>query len=258
MQTTDAHVNTEVNNYNEYRMSKPEKFFTAFVAMLTVGAAAYLFYQNLFISAAASPLGLIYLPYRRRRQIERRRDALKSQFRDMLYSLSSSLMAGKTMEAALREVRADLEIIYPDPHTAIIRETDVMIRKINLNETVETAFRDLAARSGVDDIENFCGVLATCRLMGGNLVEIVKNTTNILGDKMEIKNEIDVLLAQRRFEKRILNAMPIALIFTLSITAKDYIAPVYATLAGKAVMTVALMLIAASWFISGKIMRIDV
>jgi tight adherence protein B len=94
--------------------------------------------------------------------------------------------------------------------------------------------------------------------MGGNLVEIVKNTTNILGDKMEIKNEIDVLLAQRRFEKKVLNAMPIALVFILSMTAKDYIEPVFTTLLGKIVMSIAIGLIAISWFISERIMDIDI
>jgi tight adherence protein B len=86
----------------------------------------------------------------------------------------------------------------------------------------------------------------------------VKNTTNILGDKMEIKNEIDVLLAQRKFEKNVLNVMPIALIIVLSVTAGDYIDPVFTTVLGKLVMAASIGLIALSWFISGKIMDINI
>jgi len=226
--------------------------------MLAVCAVAYVFYRNPALCALLSPFGLFYLPYRRKKQIAKRRDELKSQFRDMLYSLSSSLMAGKTMESALREVRCDLEILYPDPETAINREVSLMLRRIMLNETIDAALNDLAERSGVEDIESFCSVLATCRKTGGNLVEIVKNTTNILGDKMEIKNEIDVLLAQRRFEKKVLNVMPIALIVVLSMTANDYIEPVFTTLTGKLVMSAAIALIALAWLISEKIMKIDV
>ena len=245
-------------NYNDYRMAKIEIFFAASAAMLAVFATAYVFYRSMLLCIALSPLGLLYLPYRRKQQIIKRRDALKQQFRDMLYSLSSSLMAGKTMESALREVRGDLEILYPDTETAILREVDIILRRMLLNETIDVALNDLAVRSGIDDIDSFCNVLATCRKMGGNLVEIVKNTTNILGDKMEIKNEIDVLLAQRKFEKKVLNIMPVALVFILSMTAKDYIEPVFTTMMGRLVMSAAIALIAISWFISEKIMNIDV
>ena len=245
-------------NYNDYIMPWPEKILAAAAAMLAVFCAAYVFFRSVPICAAASPLGLFYVPHRRKRQTAKRRDALKSQFRDMLYSLSSSLMAGKTMEMALREVRGDLEILYPDPETAILYEVDIILRRILLNETIDAALGDLAERSGIEDIESFCGVLATCRKMGGNLVEIVKNTTNILGDKMEIKNEIDVLLAQRKFEKNVLNVMPVGLVIVLSLTAKDYIEPVFTTVLGKLVMAAAIGLIALAWLISGKIMNIDV
>ncbi|MCL2060646.1 MAG: pilus assembly protein TadB [Oscillospiraceae bacterium] len=251
-------MSDEFCNYNEYRMSRAELLLSAAAAMLAVFFATYVFYRSIALCAVISPLGLFYLPYRRKRQIAKRREALKQQFRDMLYSLSSSLMAGKTMESALREVRGDLEVIYPDPETAIIREVDIILRRTLLNETVDAALYDLAERSGIEDIESFCDVLSTCRKMGGNLVEIVKNTTNILGDKMEIKNEIDVLLAQRRFEKKVLNIMPVALILVLSLTAKDYIEPVFSTLVGKLVMSVSIALIALSWLISEKIMNIDV
>jgi tight adherence protein B len=100
--------NLEFYNYNDYRMSRAETIISAAAAMLVVYTVAYVFYRSALLCAIASPLGLLYLPYRRKRQIVIRRDALKQQFRDMLYSLSSSLMAGKTMESALWEARVDL------------------------------------------------------------------------------------------------------------------------------------------------------
>ena len=253
-----ADTSLEFYNYNEYHMSKTERIIAATFAMLVVFAVAYVFYRSPPLCVALSPIGLLYLPYRRKQQIVKQRDALKQQFRDMLYSLSSSLMAGKTMETALREVRSDLEILYPDPETAINREVSIMLRKIMLNETIDAALKDLSDRSGIEDIESFSNVLATCRKMGGNLVEIVKNTTNILGDKMEIKNEIDVLLAQRKFETKILNVMPIGMVIALSVTARDYIEPVFSTVLGKLVMSAAIGLIMLSWLISMKIMKIEV
>jgi tight adherence protein B len=162
------------------------------------------------------------------------------------------------MESALREARSDLEIMYPDPETLMLREIDAILRKASMNESIESALADLASRSGIEDIESFCDVMSICRKTGGNLVEIVKNTTNILGDKLEIKGEIDILLAQRRFEKKVLNVMPIALILVLSAAAGEYIEPVFTTMIGRAVMSAAIALILLSWAVSAKIMDIDV
>jgi tight adherence protein B len=249
---------SELINYAAYRLTAAEAAFTAAVAMALTFGATYVFYRSVAASALLSPLGLLYLPQRRRQQIGRRREQLKQQFRDMLYSLSSSLMAGKAMEYALMEARGDLEILYPDPDTLMIREIDVILRKASMNESVESALMDLAERSGIEDIESFCNVVSICRRTGGNLVDIVKNTTNILGDKLEIKNEIDVLLAQRRFEGKVLNVMPIFLILILSAAAGEYIEPVFTTAVGRIVMSAAVALILLSWLVSAKIMDIDV
>ena len=247
-----------LRDYGVYEMPTSETLAAAALAMAAVFAAAYVFYHSAALSAFLSPLGLLYIPRRKKAQAKKRREALKRQFRDMLYSLSSSLQAGKSMEYAIRDAREDLEILYPDPGTAMLVEIDVILRKAALSEPVEDALSDLARRSGVEDIESFCNVLATCRKTGGNLVEIVRNTTNILGDKLEIKNEIDVLLAQRNFERKVLNVMPIALMLVLSLAAGDYIAPVFTTLPGRLIMTAAILLIVASWVVSAKILRIEV
>ncbi|MDR1059997.1 MAG: pilus assembly protein TadB [Clostridiales bacterium] len=249
---------TEQIDYGAYRLTAAETVLASAISMGLVFGAMFVFYRSFIASALLAPLGLLYLPRRRKAQIARRREQLKQQFRDMLYSLSSSLMAGKTMESALREARGDLEIMYPDPETLLLREIDAMLRKASMNESIESALADLADRSGIEDIESFCSVISICRKTGGNLVEIVKNTTNILGDKLEIKNEIDILLAQRKFEKKVLNAMPIVLILVLSAAAGEYIEPVFTTMIGRAVMSAAIALILLSWAVSAKIMDINV
>ena len=247
-----------LQDYGVYEMPIAEKLAAAAFAMAAVFAAAFVFYRSVPLSAILAPLGLLYVPRRRASQAAKRRESLKRQFRDMLYSLSSSLQAGKTMEYALRDAREDLEVLYPDPGTAMIVEINIILRKAALSEPVEVALADLARRSGVEDIESFCGVVSTCRKTGGNLVEIVRNTTNILGDKLEIKNEIDVLLAQRNFERKILNVMPVFMVLALSMAAGDYIEPVFTTLAGRLVMTAAITLILLSWAVSARIMKIEV
>ena len=60
----------------------------------------------------------------------------------MLYSLQSSLWAGKPIEVAFTEVVKDLRVLYPDPENYIILGEFQYSRKIEMNETVENAISD--------------------------------------------------------------------------------------------------------------------
>ena len=248
----------DLTHYTRYTLTKQEYVITVVASMFAIYCFAYIFYHSHFISMALAPLGFLYPRIRSRNIAEKRRAELKQQFRDMLYSMSSSLMAGRPLEAAFTDVKDDLEILYPDEETPIRKEVGIILRKIAINDSVEDALNDLARRSKIDDIESFCSVITTCRRTGGNLVEIVKNTSNIIGDKLEIKQEIDIMLASRKFEKRILNIMPVALILLLTFVAGDYIEPVFTTLTGRVVITGSVFLMLVSWYIAGRIADIRI
>ena len=247
-----------MNEYAYYKLTKREYAATVLITGAAIYCFAYLFYRSPVFSMIVSPMAFLYPRVRSRRIAERKRSELKRQFRDMLYSMSSSLMAGKPLESAFLDVRDDLEVLYPDDSTPIRQEVALILRRIALNESVEEALNDLADRSKIDDIESFCNVLSTCKRTGGNLVDIVRNTSNIIGDKLEIKQEIDIMLAARRLEKNILNATPSVMILILSLVAADYIEPVFTTTTGRVVMTVSIFLMLVSWFIAGKISNISV
>ena len=248
----------ELPLYTSYKLTTSEYIITLLLSMAIVYTFLFVFYHSFFVSILFTPLGLLFPKRRSKNTAAKKRNELKQQFRDMLYSMSSSLMAGKPLESAFVDVKDDLEILYPDEETPIRKEVGIILRKISLNESVEDALSDLANRSKIDDIESFCNVIITCRRTGGNLVEIVKNTSNIIGDKLEIKQEIDIMLAARKFEKNILNAMPVVLILVLTFVAGDYIEPVFTTLMGRIVMTISIVMMLLSWFVSGKIMDIEV
>lgn len=245
-------------DYNVYVMSMKERVMYILLAAAVVYIVSFIFYQNFIISMVVSFIALLYPKIRNREIIEKRKNTLNLQFKDMLYSLSSSLSAGKSVESSFKEVLKDLSIIYPDSNTFIIKEVEYIVRKIEMNETIEDALEDFANRSHLEDVENFVDVFKTSKRAGGNIIEIIKNTSNIISDKIEVKEEIDTLLSSRKFEQKILTAMPIFLILFLSTSSKDYMYPIFNTLAGRLVMTVAIILIGIGYFISKRIMNIKI
>jgi len=80
---------------------------------------------------------------------------------------------------------------------------------------------------------NFTDVFKTCKRTGGNLVNVIRNSTNIINDKIEIKEEINTLLAAKKFEQKVLSVMPFIMILILSLTTEDYMAPVFDTIVGR-------------------------
>jgi len=250
--------NKTLPDYNTYTMAFSERVFYIVVAAVFIYIAAFVFYRSPMISFMLTPLSLAYPRIRRVELLARRRRDLNTQFKDLLYSLSSSLTAGKSIENAFREVLRDLALLYPDADEYIILEAEYMARRIEMNETVEVVLSDFARRARIEDVENFSDVFQICKRTGGNIVEVVRNTSGIINDRIEIRQEIDMLLSQRKFEQKVLNIVPVLLIVLLSASAADYMEPVFSTVAGRFVMTAAIVLLAVAWLISRKIMDIRV
>jgi tight adherence protein B len=245
-------------DYDYYTMTKIERALNTIFAAVVISIVVFLFYRSILISLIMCPLGLLYPRIKVKNIIIKRKADLNLQFKDLLYSLSSSMSAGKSIERAFIDAVKDLQTLYPSTNTNINEEVQYIVRKLEMNETVEAALSDLARRAHVEDIDSFCDVFQTCKRAGGNLVDIIQNTSKIISYKIEIKEEINTMLAAKRFEQKVLNAMPIFMLLLLSVSATDYVSPIFTTSLGRLSMSVGIILLIAAYFISKKIMDIKI
>ena len=247
-------------DYNIYVMKKGERILNIIIAAIVLFGVGYIFYKNPSLSALLALLAFKWPKMRTKQLLEKRKKDLTVQFKDMLYSLSSSLSAGKSVESALKEVLNDLRIIYPDEDAYIIQETSYIVRGLEMNETVEDMFGQFAERSHMEDIENFTDIFKICKRTGGDIAQVIRSTSQTIGEKIDIQQEIATMISGKKFEFKALMAMPIFLLLLLTYTAGDYMAPVFdfSLVVGPVVMTIAIALFAAAYFIGTKIMKIDV
>ncbi len=245
-------------DYNQYVMSQKEKLFYVIIAMAVLFVIGYIFYHNIILSGILMILGVKFPALRTKQIIAKRKKQLTIQFKDMLYSLSSALSVGKSVEMGLRDCLKDLEIIYPDSDTDIIVEIEYILRGIGMNTPTEAMFRQFADRSHIEDIENFVDVFITCKRTGGDIIEVIRSTSNTIGDKIEIKQEIDTLISGKKYEFQFLMVMPVAMVFVLSTTAADYMVPVFTTVIGRIMMTIAIAIFIIAYFVGSKIMNIEI
>jgi tight adherence protein B len=246
----------ELTDYDSYDMGLRERMLYIVLASGVIFVIAFIFYRSILLSMLLVPLSLLYPGIKTRAIIARRKKELNIQFKDMLYSLSSSISAGKTVEGAFREVLKDLPVMYPEPNTFILVEISRIISRLDTNETLESALSDFSLRAKLDDVDNFVNVFNICKRSGGNLSEVIKNTSAIINDRIEVAQEVDTMLAERKFEQKVLNVVPILMILMLSATAPDYMSPVFNTSMGRFTMSISILLLAAAWFISAKFCNI--
>jgi len=223
-------------------------------ALLCWGIAA-LYYQSMAIGLLFVPLGLL-APGRVQRRMELwRRDRLKHQFKDALQSIASSLAAGRSVDNAILSVSDDLRMVYPDPRTDIRQAFERIGSRMRNGDSMELCLASFADRSGIEDIRVFADVVATAKRSGGDLVAAVRSAAEQLGDKMEVERELAVILARKRFEARLMLAAPFVFVVFLSVTAQDYMQPLYAGF-GYALLTVMLAVHAGCFYLADRIMSI--
>ncbi|PZD94951.1 pilus assembly protein TadB [Paenibacillus sambharensis] len=244
-------------DYQNARLSRLQLVGSVCGGAAVVFVGAYLFYNSVLISLLMSALGWFTPRYVRRWLIDWKRTRLKRQFKEALQSIASSLAAGRSVENAICTVPEDLKLVYPDARIEIIREFLFMGSCLRNGETPERCLRAFADRARIDDITQFADVLATAKRSGGDMVGIVRRTAQMIGDKMEVEQEIAVLIARKRFESKVMLAVPFVFMAFLSLTAPDYMAPLYSGM-GYLLLTAALGVLYGCYLLIRKWMTIEV
>lgn len=245
-------------DYNYYIMNKSELNFYRFLGILLFFLIGYTFYKSIIISLIFSIFGLLFPEYMYTKKIYKRKKALNLQFKDMLYSISSSLMAGKSVETAFLNCKEELFLLYPNENTDIIREIGYITNGLKLGETIESLLDNLAKRSHDEDIENFADVFISCKRTGGISSEIIKITTDVITEKIEIKRDIESSLSEKKFEQKAMNGLMLLVILGLSYMSGDYMDVMFTTILGRFYMTIALIIFIVSYIVGEKIMNIEV
>lgn len=217
----------------------------------------YLFFKSVFAFVLLPPGIFFYHRYNRKELKKKYRETLNSEFKDALLSISAALRAGYSMENALKESEAEMRSMYGEA-APISRELKIMKNQLALGIPMETIFDEFAKRSEVEDIETFASVFSIAKRTGGDLVEIIQKTSADIASKIDTKNEISVVIRSKRLEQNILILMPPLIILYVDLTAGTILQPLYQGLLGRIIMFVCLCIYIGAFFLSRKIMNIEV
>ena len=125
-----------ISDYDRYEFGFAEAAWIVLAGYAAIALIVFLFYHSLLLSLVTGMLSVFTLGPAGRAKAEKRRELLLAQFRDLLYSLSSSIAAGRQMEAALAEGLDDLSLIY-GPDTPMIGELRYIVKVIERSGKAE-------------------------------------------------------------------------------------------------------------------------
>lgn len=217
----------------------------------------YLFYKSVFAFVLMVPAVIFFHRYNKKLLAEKYRELLNLEFKDSLLSFSSALRAGYSMENAIKESREEMLRMHGE-NALICKELEIIQNQLSLGIPLETAFDDFAKRSQSEDIETFAAVFEIAKRTGGDLVEILQKTSSDIASKIDTRNEISVVIRSKRLEQNIMALMPPFIILYIDLSAGSILTPLYETVLGRVVMTICLAVYIAAYFLSRRIMKIEV
>jgi len=233
--------------------SQPIDHLVAFLIGFAAGfAVTFIFYKIIPVSTASGIVfGAANIFMAAVNSIKSRRAKLRIQFFDLLESTAVAMRAGNPLLRALKSARDDLLLIY-SKDSDIITELDIILGKFDNAMTLSEAFSDLAERSGLDDIASFATVYATIEGKSSRADEIIRETQQIISDKMEIEVEIDTLMTAARAEVNIMLLMPLVILGIIGYAGAGFMDSIYTTPTGRIVATGGLIIYITSFILARK------
>ncbi|HXK42534.1 MAG: type II secretion system F family protein [Anaerolineae bacterium] len=224
------------------------------IISVTVGlGAALLFY--ILNRAILIPVGLIvgflgpriYLSQRQSSRLK----AFDAQLGDALNLMVNSLRAGYSTLQAMDVISKEM----PEP---ISKEFGRVVMELQLGVDFDTAMQHLIRRMPSPDLDLMITAMSVQREVGGNLAEVLDAISFTIRERVRIKGEIKVLIAQGQLTGYLLTFLPFGLAAFLYMYNPDFMGPMFTDPCGWLMLGISVVLIAVGYFVINKIISIEV
>lgn len=244
-------------DYEHYRFRRKEILLYGVESGVIVLIFAYFFYRSVFAVIPLFGVGMFFFERRKKNLGKKQKELLKIQFREMILSLSAGMRAGYSAENAIRESCKDMVRMFGE-ESLICSELFFMQGGMNNNIPIEALLLNFGKRSGIDEIMEFGEIFAISKKSGGNISQIIAETVDIIGKKLEVDREIATLISAKKLEQSIMNLVPFLILFYVDITSKGFFQVLYHNIAGNIVMTIGIVVYISAICMEDKILDINI
>jgi tight adherence protein B len=228
----------------EYLMMR---WIAALLAMLLVWQATHAAPMALTALVGGYFLPVLYVKRRQAGRVSKFDDQLV----DALVLLANSLKSGYSFLQGVEAIAREM----PEP---IGVEFDEVLREIRMGGSVEEALMNMSERVRSADFELVVTAMVIQRQVGGNLTEVLASIAYTVRERHRILREVRVLTAQERASGYLVAALPVMLVFLLSLLNPRYIGGMWGDSAGRLMLGAGFVLAGLGLVVIRKMMDIDV
>lgn len=245
--------------YYKCNMKKYEHVIVYVICSIIVSIIAYLFYHLVLISVIIGfVVGFFVEKLYAQSTITKRQKILRLQFRDFLESMSVATRAGNVEVKAVESALEDLKLSYNENADIVIEVKNIIKGYKDGGIDLKVLFQDLADRSDLEDIRSFATIYSVIEGKSNRFGDILTQTQEIIGDKIEIEQEILTTITAAKSETNMMLVMPIVIVVAMSAMGGGLMDSLFTTTAGHLAATVALLIFGVSYFIAVKVSDINV
>jgi tight adherence protein B len=232
------------------RLAAVAVFLLLFFSFGDVGSSSGAFSGALFGGAGA--VAALFAPRIALRVLrERRARRFNLQLVDALINMSGALRAGFSILQAF-------ETVVKQGQNPIAQEFGLFLQQIRVGVRFDEALRHMEERVGSDDLILMNQSIEVARLTGGNLTEVFEKIAATIRERMRIEQRIRSLTSQQRLQALVVGAMPVLLMFAMTLIDPKMMMPFFASRAGVMLLALVAMLEVLGALLIRKIMAIRV
>lgn len=244
-------------SYDTYQFTVKEYLWYGIQGIGILATISYVFYRSVWAFLLFLPGLYFFYQYKRKQLLKKQKEKISLEFREMMQTVITGLQAGYSIENAFIRSYQEMVMLYGD-QSGITKELFYITKALRNNQNLETLLVDLANRTHNEDIQDFSEVFVIAKRSGGDMIGILKNTVNIISDKMEVKREILTLISAKQFEQSIMNVIPFLIILYVDMTSPGFFDGLYHNPVGVIIMTILLGVYLFAYLLAKKIIDIRV
>lgn len=213
---------------------------------------SWLFYRALLPGILLLPAFLYYYLKRAgKKQFERKKQALRRDFKELAAMLSSLLTVGYSIENAMRKAEQQM-IAAGGAEKDMTVMLSCMLREIEMGESTEVVWMHFAGQVQIEEIQDFGQIFSLSKRSGASLSDVLRRVVGQLELKIQTEAQIETQLAGKQAEQKVMNLMPAGILLYVCVTSPDMMQVMYTTLHGRMIMTVCLGIYIGAFYLAER------
>jgi tight adherence protein B len=185
------------------------------------------------------------------RSVEKRKRRFEEQLPDVLELIAASLEGGGGVPRAL-------ELVVGEADEPAASEFARVLSAARLGTPLVEALEDMRERLGSRDLAWTVQAITVQQRTGGKLADVLRIVASFMRSREEIRRDLRALTAEGRLSAYVLGALPFFLATVLLFVNPTYLNPLFTTPIGFAMVAGAGAMMAVSFFLMKRIVKVEV